>query len=104
MISSLTSRQVAGTPVCSSKRVQQLKFFKSGIHCSSVLPIPYAFSRLGVLYGLLTQLVVAICNATASVLLLDAASEVGHSSYEGVAEAIGGKTWKLLTQVLRILQ
>ena len=67
--------------------------------CSSVLPVPYAFSRLGVLCGLLTQAVVAGCNALASVLLLKTASKVGRSSYEGTAEAVGGQSWKVVTQV-----
>lgn len=71
--------------------------------CSSVLSIPYAWSRLGVLCGLLTQIVVAICNATASVLLLKTASKVERTTYEDVAEAVGGPSWKLITQVLDVL-
>ena len=64
-----------------------------------MLPVPYAFSRLGVLCGLLTQAVVASCNALASVLLLKTASKVGRISYEGTAEAVGGQSWKVVTQV-----
>ena len=67
--------------------------------CSSVLSIPYAWSRLGVLCGLLTQIVVALCNAVASVLLLRTAAKVKQSTYENVAEAVGGPIWRIITQV-----
>ena len=67
--------------------------------CSSVLSIPYAWSRLGVLCGLLTQIVVANCNALAAVLLLRTAAKVRQSTYEAVAEAVGGPVWRVITQV-----
>ncbi len=62
--------------------------------CSSVLPVPFAFSRMGVLLGIITMAVVAYSNSLTSVLLLRAAGLTGHDSYEGVAYAIGGKYWK----------
>ena len=63
--------------------------------CSSVLPVPFAFSRMGVLLGIITMAVVAYSNSLTSVLLLRAAGLTGHESYEGVAYAIGGKYWKV---------
>lgn len=65
------------------------------LYCSSVLPLPFAFSRTGILLGLVTMLVVGFCNAHTCMLLLRAAGSTGHDSYEGVAEAIGGRTWKV---------
>lgn len=62
--------------------------------CSSVLPVPFAFSRMGVLLGVLTMAVVAYSNSLTSVLLLRAAGLTGHDSYEGVAQAVGGRAWK----------
>lgn len=70
-----------------------------GIFGSSVLPIPYAFSRSGVLLGIGTSVVVGGCNLVTCLLLLRVAHATGHDSYEGVALAIGGKPWKVLTQV-----
>ena len=63
--------------------------------CSSVLPVPFAISRTGVLMGLLTMLVVAYSNALTSILLLRAAGKTGHDTYEGVAEAAGGPLLKV---------
>lgn len=60
-----------------------------------MLPLPFAFSRTGILLGLMTMVVVGFCNAHTCVLLLRAAGSTGHDSYEGVAEAIGGKAWKV---------
>ncbi|CAK0750260.1 hypothetical protein CVIRNUC_001976 [Coccomyxa viridis] len=58
---------------------------------------------MGVLLGIVTMAVVAYSNSLTSVLLLRAAGLTGHDSYEGVAYAIGGKGWKVLTQVALIL-
>ncbi|KAK9817843.1 hypothetical protein WJX72_002950 [[Myrmecia] bisecta] len=74
-----------------------------GILGSSVLPVPFAFSRTGVLLGMLTAVVVASANCHTSVLVLRAAGKTGHDSYEGVAEAVGGRRLKVLTQVSLIL-
>lgn len=70
---------------------------------SSLLPVPYAFSKTGVLLGILVMLVVAGSNCLTSLLLLRAAGKTGHDSYEGMALAIGGPTWKVLTQISLIL-
>lgn len=72
-------------------------------HCSSVLPLPFAFSRAGVVLGIATMLVVGFCNAHTCALLLKAAGTTGHDSYEGVAEAIGGKPWKARQQLTQAL-
>ena len=65
-------------------------------HClrSSILPVPFAFARTGVLLGLCTMLVVGLCNTYTSTLMLRAAALTGHDSYEGVAYAVGGRAWK----------
>lgn len=42
---------------------------------------------------------VASCNAVAAVLLLRIAAKVQQSTYENIAEAVGGRTWKIVTQV-----
>lgn len=70
---------------------------------SSVLPLPFAFSRTGILLGLVTMLVVGFCNAHTCMLLLRAAGSTGHDSYEGVAEAIGGRTWKVRAAVRHMM-
>lgn len=63
--------------------------------CSSMLPVPYAFSKTGVLLGVLVMLVVAGSNCLTSLLLLKAAGKTGRNSYEGVALAVGGQKWKV---------
>ena len=63
--------------------------------CSSVLPIPFAFSKMGVLVGLLTMAIVAGSNCLTSTILLEAALKSGNASYEGIAEAAGGRAWKV---------
>ncbi len=57
--------------------------------------MPYAFSKTGVLLGVLVMLVVAGSNCLTSLLLLKAAGKTGHDSYEAMALAIGGPTWKV---------
>lgn len=59
-----------------------------------MLPVPFAFSRMGVLLGVLTMAVVAYSNSLTSVLLLRLAGLTGHDSYEGVAQVVGGRAWK----------
>jgi hypothetical protein len=65
------------------------------VFCSCVLVLPYAFSQTGVLLGILTCLVVAYCNILTCKLLLRTADKTGHDSYEGIAEALGGRVWKV---------
>lgn len=60
-----------------------------------MLPVPYAFSKTGVLLGVLVMIVVAGSNCLTSLLLLKAAGKTGCNSYEGVALAVGGQTWKV---------
>ena len=62
---------------------------------SSVLPVPFAFSRTGVLLGLVISLVVAYANSVGCSLLLRAAHKTGRSTFEGVAEAAGGPLLKV---------
>lgn len=77
-----------------------LGLFKHVCHaCSSLLPVPYAFSKTGVLLGILVMLVVAGSNCLTSLLLLKAAGKTGRDSYEGVALAIGGQRWKVCLAV-----
>lgn len=70
---------------------------------TSVLPVPFAFSRTGVLLGLLVALLVASANTLTGQLLLEASGRLHHDSYEGLAEAIAGRTGKLVTQFSLVL-
>lgn len=49
------------------------------------------------------MLVVAGSNCLTSLLLLKAAGKTGHDSYEGMALAIGGPTWKVSLQQLNTM-
>jgi hypothetical protein len=62
---------------------------------STILPIPFALSRTGVLVGGLTMLVVAAANDLTSCWLIRAAALTGHASYEALAEWAGGWRWKV---------
>ena len=68
---------------------------------SSVLPLPFAFSRLGVLPGLVLMLAVALANALVGTLLLRCASSLDKHSFEGLAEAAGGPSWKVRSPTSR---
>ena len=70
---------------------------------SSVLPVPFAWSRAGLFPGLLIMLVVAAANACACRLLMSAAEETGHDTYDGVAGEAGGEKLKLVTQASLVL-
>jgi solute carrier family 38 (sodium-coupled neutral amino acid transporter), member 11 len=63
--------------------------------CSSVLPVPFAFSKIGVVTGLVTMAIVAYANELTSRLLTRAAAYSGKSSYEELAEWAGGRRWKV---------
>lgn len=65
---------------------------------SSVLPVPFAFSKTGVVMGLVTMAVVAYSNELTSRLLTRAAAFSGKASYEELAEWAGGYAWKVATQ------
>lgn len=60
-----------------------------------MLPLPFAFARMGVLPGVVTALLVAYANTLTSTLLLRAAARTGCYSYEGIAEAVGGRGCKV---------
>jgi hypothetical protein len=62
---------------------------------SSVLPVPYAVSRLGVLPGLGIMLAVGLGNSLAGTLLLRSAAALDRHTYEGLAHAVGGPSWKV---------
>ena len=82
--------------ICLYPPAAQLILFHMHVpSCSSVLPLPFAFARMGVLPGVVTALVVAYANTLTSTLLLRAAARTGCYSYEGIAEAIGGRGCKV---------
>ena len=54
-----------------------------GILGSSVLPIPYCISRLGVLPGLGIALIIALANAYTGIILIRAAGHLKKRTYEG---------------------
>jgi hypothetical protein len=64
-------------------------------HHSSILPIPFALSKTGVLVGSLTMLVVAWANDATSCMLIRAAAATGKPTYEALAESAGGRGWKV---------
>jgi amino acid permease len=66
--------------------------------CSSILPIPFAISKTGVLVGCLTMLLVAWANDATSCMLIRAAGATGKITYEALAEWAGGKAWKVRSQ------
>lgn len=74
-----------------------------GVLGSSVLPIPFALSKTGVLLGCSTMALVAFCNDLTSCLLIRAAAVTGKDTYEGLAEWAGGTGWKVLTQASLVL-
>lgn len=63
--------------------------------CSSILPIPFAVSKTGVLVGCLTMLLVSWANDATSCMLIKAAAATGKPTYEALAEWAGGKPWKV---------
>ena len=63
--------------------------------CSSVLPVPFAFSKIGVVTGLVTMAIVAYANELTSRLLTRAAAYSGKTSYEELAQWAGGHRWKV---------
>jgi sodium-coupled neutral amino acid transporter 11 len=58
-----------------------------GILGSSVLPLPYCFSRLGVGPGLAIAVIVALCNAYTGVVLIRAAGHLKKTTFEGTVAA-----------------
>ena len=66
-----------------------------GVLGSTVLPVPFAVSRVGLLTGALTMLLVAWANDVTSCLLVRAAAYTGHDTYEQLAFWAGGRRWKV---------
>uniref|UniRef100_A0A383VGQ9 Amino acid transporter transmembrane domain-containing protein n=1 Tax=Tetradesmus obliquus TaxID=3088 RepID=A0A383VGQ9_TETOB len=74
-----------------------------GVLGSSILPIPFAISKTGVLVGVLTMLLVAWANDATSCMLIRAAAATGKPTYEALAEWAGGRPWKVFTQISLVL-
>lgn len=66
-----------------------------GILGSSVLPVPFAFSRTGVLLGLCVSALVGFSNALTGTLLLRAAGHLEEHTFEALAGKAAGRTWKV---------
>ncbi|KAG1668620.1 hypothetical protein FOA52_001489 [Chlamydomonas sp. UWO 241] len=74
-----------------------------GVLGSTILPVPYAFSKIGILVGTLTMLTVASVNDATCCMLVRAAALTGCYSYEELAEWAGGRRAKFVTQASLIL-
>jgi solute carrier family 38 (sodium-coupled neutral amino acid transporter), member 11 len=73
---------------------------------SSVLPVPYAFSRAGLVPSLAILIAVSAANAYGCAALLragEATAGGGRATYESVARALGGPRLALATRCLLIL-
>lgn len=66
-----------------------------GILGSSVLPVPFAFSRTGVLLGLAVSALVGFSNALTGTLLLRSAGHLGEHTFEALAGKAAGPAWKV---------
>lgn len=69
--------------------------FNLAIMGGSVLPMPYAMSKTGVLVGMLTMVLVALCNDYTTCLTISAAYTTGLDSFEALAHWAGGPQWKV---------
>lgn len=65
---------------------------------SSVLPVPYAWARAGVVPGALVATAVAAANACAVAWLSEAAATTGHTAFDALAADVGGRGLALLTR------
>lgn len=71
-----------------------------GILGSSVLPIPFSFSRTGILPGIFLATIVALCNTYTGTVILRAAAFLKKSTYEGVCHAAWrSSTWRTIAQL-----
>lgn len=59
--------------------------------CPPQLPVPYAWSRAGVVPGALIAVATAAANAAACRWLASAAAATGHTAYEALAQDVGGR-------------
>uniref|UniRef100_A0A061SAZ4 Amino acid transporter transmembrane domain-containing protein n=1 Tax=Tetraselmis sp. GSL018 TaxID=582737 RepID=A0A061SAZ4_9CHLO len=68
-----------------------------GLGClgSSILPMPLAFVKSGVLPGFFLMGVVAWANDFTATLLLKSAAATQTDSYESCAYCLGGRPWKV---------
>eukprot|EP00882_Tetradesmus_deserticola_P022019 GHRQ01023895.1.p2 GENE.GHRQ01023895.1~~GHRQ01023895.1.p2 ORF type:complete len:118 (+),score=49.74 GHRQ01023895.1:1123-1476(+) len=74
-----------------------------GVLGSSILPIPFAISKTGVLVGVLTMLLVAWANDATSCMLIRAAAATGKPTYEALAEWAGGRPWRVSRAAERLV-
>ncbi|OAE35796.1 hypothetical protein AXG93_2138s1030 [Marchantia polymorpha subsp. ruderalis] len=70
-----------------------------GIMGGAVLPVAWAFSVTGIICGLLIMLIVAAANTYTCDLLLKQAYATQTYDYETLALMIGGRKWKLVTEI-----
>ncbi|KAG6555451.1 hypothetical protein Mapa_002681 [Marchantia paleacea] len=70
-----------------------------GILGGAVLPVAWAFSVTGIICGLLIMLIVAAANTYTCDLLLKQAYATQTYGYETLALMIGGRKWKLVTEI-----
>ncbi|GFR48278.1 hypothetical protein Agub_g10053 [Astrephomene gubernaculifera] len=74
-----------------------------GVLGSTVLPVPYAFSKTGVAAGVITMVLVAAANDATCCMMIRAAAHTGLTTYEQLAEWAGGRRARLFTQGALIL-
>jgi sodium-coupled neutral amino acid transporter 11 len=70
-----------------------------GILGSSVLPVPFAWSRAGIVPGLALSFIVGLANSYTGTLILKAAGYLGTTTYEGICMAAIGKSSKRIAQL-----
>ncbi|BBN12683.1 hypothetical protein MPTK1_5g22060 [Marchantia polymorpha subsp. ruderalis] len=70
-----------------------------GIMGGAVLPVAWAFIVTGIICGLLIMLIVAAANTYTCDLLLKQAYATQTYDYETLALMIGGRKWKLVTEI-----
>ncbi|KAJ9521884.1 hypothetical protein QJQ45_024748 [Haematococcus lacustris] len=70
---------------------------------STILPVPFAFSKLGVIPGCATMAVVAFVNDRTCLMLIRASNLTGRFGFEELAAWAGGRKARVLTQVSLIL-
>ncbi|GLC55693.1 hypothetical protein PLESTB_001015400 [Pleodorina starrii] len=74
-----------------------------GVLGSTVLPVPYAFSKTGIAAGALTMALVAAANDATCCMMIRAAAHTGLTTFEQLADWAGGRRARIFTQVSLIL-
>ncbi|GLI61167.1 hypothetical protein VaNZ11_003454 [Volvox africanus] len=74
-----------------------------GVLGSTVLPVPYAFSKTGIAAGVLTMALVAAANDATCCMMIRAAAHTGLTTFEQLSEWAGGHKARVFTQVSLIL-